>query len=252
MILGEDGKKLSKRHGAMSVAEYATLGILPDAMVNFLALLGWSPGHDEELLTRAELIEKFSLDRVLKKSAIFDRAKLDWLNRQHLARLPADRLAASLLEEMGPGRAAAERKMAEDKAWFLHAIDVLRPRSKSVAELAQLVGAYLEDGVEYDPSAVAQYWSKDRALATAYLRALEERFAAGAWEAEVLEGGLRGLAEERGVPAAKLIHPLRVALTGTAASPGIFEVLGLLGREAALRRIRTAVEYLEKGGGVDA
>jgi glutamyl-tRNA synthetase len=252
MILGEDGKKLSKRHGATSVEEYAKLGILPDAMVNFLALLGWSPGNDEELLTRAELIEKFSLDRVLKKSAVFDHAKLDWLNRQHMARLPAERLAESALQEMGPARAALERKMAEDKAWILQAIDVLRPRSRSVAELAQQIEAYLGEGVEYDPGAVAQHWSRDPATATDYLRALEERFAAVPWEAADLEGALRGLADERGVAAAKLIHPLRVALTGTAASPGIFEVLGLLGRERALRRVRAALEYLEKGGRADA
>ena len=252
MILGEDGKKLSKRHGATSVAEYADLGILPDAMVNFLALIGWSPGNDEELLTRAELIEKFSLDRVLKKSAVFDHTKLDWLNRQHMARLPADQLAASLVEGMGPGRAVAERKIAEDKAWFLHAIDVLRPRSKSVADLAQLIEAYLADAVEYDPSAVSQHWKTDPAVATSYLKALESRFAEVTWETEALEGALRGLAEERGVPAAKLIHPLRVALTGSAASPGIFEVLGLLGREPALRRIRSAVEYLETNARADS
>jgi glutamyl-tRNA synthetase len=252
MILGEDGKKLSKRHGATSVEEYAALGILPDAMVNFLALLGWSPGNDEELLTRAELIEKFSLDRVLKKSAVFDHAKLDWLNRQHMARIPPDQLVASVLEGMGSERAAAERRMADDKAWILHAIEVLRPRSKSVADLARQIGAYVSDEVEYDAAAVAQHWSKDPAVATAYLTVLEERFAAVAWNAEELEGALRSLAEERGIQAAKLIHPLRVALTGTSASPGIFEVLGLLGREAALRRIRAALEYLGKSAGTDA
>jgi len=247
MILGSDGKRLSKRHGATAIGEYAGRGILPEAMVNFLALLGWSPGTDEEVLTRDELVARFSLERVLKKSSVFDTKKLEWLNAQHLGRKsPADLaslVTASLPAEERDGAAAW---IAAEPERFAHLVRLLQPRSRSVSDLAEQARGYMIEPLEYDPKAESDHWLKDLGGATARLRGLEERLGAvERWESEELEGALRTLAEERGEGAAKLIHPLRVAVTGRGASPGIFDVLLVLGKDRALARVGAALERLE-------
>jgi len=239
MILGPDGKRLSKRHGATAVGDYAAHGILPDAMVNFLALLGWSPGTDEEVMTRSELIDRFSLDRVLKKGSVFDLTKLEWLNGQHLAGIPAVELAGMVLEGLGPDRAAGE-----EFAGLEGLVELLKPRSRRVSDLVAQARVYLLDALEYDEASIAKHWEKDPAAATARLTALRDRLGSAVWAEASLEEALRGLAEERGEGAGKLIHPLRVALTGQSVSPGIFEVLVALGRERSLARIDAALDRI--------
>ena len=244
MILGPDGRRLSKRHGATAVGDYETRGILPEAMVNFLALLGWSPGTDEEVMSREELIQKFSLNRVLKRSAIFDTTKLEWLNGQYLCRIPAEDLVDRVLRETGSSREEAEKRLVADRAWFLGLIDLLKPRARTAGGIAAQAKVFFEEPVQLEAEAVRRYWSKDPTTTSGLLAALEERFAGVPWEEDQLEAALRGLADERGIGAGSLIHPLRVALTGQAVSPGIFEVLRFLGRDLALVRIREAVSRL--------
>ncbi len=248
MILGADGKRLSKRHGATAVGDFARLGILPDAMFNFLALLGWSPGTNEEVMTRDELVAAFSLERVLKKSAVFDPAKLDWLNGQHLARVPAGIRLQHVLDDLPEAaRREADAWLAERPGRGEAIVELLTSRARSVGELTAQARPYLLDAVEYDPDAVARHWRKDAAGAAARLADLRvslEGVPAGGWVAEGLEETLRGLAERRGEGAGKLIHPLRVALTGQAVSPGIFEVLVAMGRKRVFRRIDAALETL--------
>jgi glutamyl-tRNA synthetase len=244
MILGPDGKRLSKRHGATAVSEYRERGILPDALVNFLALLGWSPGTDEEIMTREELVQRFSLDRVLKKGSIFDLDKLDWLNRQHLSRVPIEELADMVIGALGPHRRAAETWVAEDRGRFHALVELARPRAGTVPDMADFLAPYLADRVAYDPEAVAKYWDRDPGQAASHLTAVTAALSGVPWEPGPLEEALRGLAAARGVGAGTLIHPLRVALTGQASSPGIFEVLGALGRERALSRMEAAIETL--------
>ncbi len=246
MILGPDGRRLSKRHGATAVGDYEARGILPEAMLNFLALLGWSPGADEELMDREELIQKFSLNRVLKKSAIFDMAKLEWLNGKYLCHIPAEDVVDQVLSEMGSSREEAEKRLVEDRAWFLRLIDLLKPRARTAGDIAAQAKVFFEDSVQLEAEAVRQYWSKDPRMICGLLAALEERFAGVPWEEDELEAALRGLADEHGLGAGRLIHPLRVALTGQAVSPGIFEVLRFLGRDLALVRIRAAVSCLNE------
>lgn len=250
MILGPDGKRLSKRHGATAVGDYRELGILPDAMVNFLALLGWSPGTDEEVFTRAELVEAFSLERVLRKSAVFDLRKLEWLNGRHLARIPAEDLVEPVLAALGDGNEAARTRAHGDPAWFGGLIELLKARARSVGDLAVQARPYLLEAIEYDPEAEAKVWRKDPEAAAGHLDALAQRLAASAWDEGSLEEAVRGLAEERGIGAGKLIHPLRLALTGQAVSPGIFEVLAFMGRDRSLARIAGAVAHL-RGEGTD-
>jgi glutamyl-tRNA synthetase len=246
MILGPDGKRLSKRHGALAVGEYRKMGILPEAMVNFLALLGWSPGTDEEVMSRDELVERFSLGRVLKKSAVFDLEKLQWLNGRHLSRLGSGELARTVLEAMDEGRDEAERRMREDPEWFHALLDLLKARARTPADIALQARPYVLQELAYDPDAVAKHWEKRPEEVEGHLEALRERLAEASWDEESLEEALRALAEERGAGAGRLIHPLRVALTGQAVSPGIFEVLVMMGRERALSRIGAAAERIRR------
>jgi glutamyl-tRNA synthetase len=248
LILGPDGKRLSKRHGATAVGDYEGRGILPEAMVNFLALLGWSPGTDEEVLTPEELAERFSLDRVVKKSAIFDPEKLAWLNGQHLSRLTGPELAErvrSRVEALGPG---ADARLDEDPEWFATLMDLLKTRARSLDEVVSKARPYLLEEIRYDPDAVKKHWARDPEAAAGHLEALRTRLgdglAAEEWREEALEHELRALAEERGVGAGKLIHPLRLALVGEAVSPGIFEVLEVMGRDRSLARMAAGVAWI--------
>lgn len=244
MVLGPDGKRLSKRHGAMAIGDYEGEGILPGAMANFLALLGWSPGTDEEVMSRAELIDHFSLERVLRKSAVFDAKKLAWLSGQHLSRLPHEALAGRVLPELGPLRAEGERRLGEDPAWFFGLLDLLKARARTPADIARYMRVFLVPDVEVDPGAARKHWEKDPAGTRDLLSELRERLSGVPWEEEALEAAIRALAAERGLGAGRLIHPLRVAVTGESVSPGIFEVLRFLGRELALARIEVAVARL--------
>ncbi|MEX0843268.1 MAG: glutamate--tRNA ligase [Gemmatimonadota bacterium] len=237
MILGPDGKRLSKRHGATAVGDYSRLGILGEAMVNFLAFLGWSPGTDEEVMTREELVQRFSLDRVLRKSAVFDPQKLEWINGRHLAAADGESLVGEVMAHLGDARSAAEARLEDDREWFLRLLELLKDRARSVGEIALKMRPYLLEELHYDPGAVRKHWLRDPVSSRSHLEALHDRLERADWEEAPLERELRSLAEERGVGAGKLIHPLRVALVGEAASPGIFEVLVLLGRARSLSRI---------------
>jgi len=240
LILGTDGKRLSKRHGATAVGDYEAQGILPEAMVNFLALLGWNPGDEREVMSREELVEAFTAERILKKSSVFDLEKLSWLNGRHLAETPTVELLSRVRTRLGGVDGTAAVRL-DDDAWMTTLVELLKVRARTVDEIAVQARPYVGDVLEYDEQAVAKHWRKDPPEAAARLEAVAARLRSAEWTEEALEATLRGLAEEMGVGAGKLIHPLRVALTGQAASPGIFEVLVLLGRERALERIEAGL-----------
>src|SRR5690606_5337406 len=245
MILGPDGKRLSKRHGATAIGEYRDQGILPSAMVNFLALLGWSPGTDEELFEMRELIERFSLEGINKKSAVFDPQKLEWLNGQHLSRMPAERLEPLVTERLVAAGIASTAELEGRREWDFWLIDLVKVRARNLSALAEQARPYLEEAITYEPAAVQKHWA-DASGARVRLAALRDRFSAvDEWDAARLETELRGLADELGIGAGKLIHPLRVALVGAAVSPGIFDVLAVMGRERTLRRLDAAITVLE-------
>ncbi len=245
MILGPDGKRLSKRHGATAIGEYRDQGILPSAMVNFLALLGWSPGTDEELFEMRELIERFSLEGINKKSAVFDPQKLEWLNGQHLSRMPAERLEPLVTERLVAAGIASTAELESRREWYLSLIDLVKVRARNLSALVEQARPYLEEAITYEPAAVQKHWA-DASGARVRLAALRDRFSAvDEWDAARLETELRGLADELGIGAGKLIHPLRVALVGAAVSPGIFDVLAVMGRERTLRRLDAAITVLE-------
>jgi glutamyl-tRNA synthetase len=238
MILGPDGKRLSKRHGATSVEAFGEQGILPEGMVNFLALLGWALDGKTELFTLAELERVFRLDRVGPNPAVFDTQKLEWINAQHLKRLDeADRVrrVCGFLE--GQGHDLSGRS----DEWRRVFVRALGDRLKTLADAADVGAFVLQDPPAMEPDAWAELLS--RAGADARLAALADRIEAlSAWTLEALEAATRTLAADSGVKAGEVIAPARVALTGRKAAPGIFEVMWLLGRERVLVRLRAASE----------
>ncbi|MDE3215431.1 MAG: glutamate--tRNA ligase [Gemmatimonadota bacterium] len=244
MIHGLDGKKLSKRHGATAVGDYQHMGILPQAMLNFLALLGWSPGNDIEVMTVPRMVELFSADALLKKASVFDPAKLEWMNGQHLSLLTSAELEPRVTPAIVKAGLATEHELAGRREWYLMLLEQLKVRSRTIDDIVRQAGPYLRDEIAYDPAAEAKQW-KDRPATAELLRATRDALAAvGPWEPAPLEESLRALAETRGLGGGKLFQPLRVALTGLAVSPGIFDVLVLLGRERSLARVDAAIRHL--------
>ncbi|HEU4452597.1 MAG TPA: glutamate--tRNA ligase family protein, partial [Longimicrobium sp.] len=249
LILGPDGKKLSKRRNAVAVGDYADKGILPEALMNFLALLGWNPGDDLELMTVEEMTDLFSLERINKKGAVFDTEKLEWMNGQYLAQ----RSAADLLPLLAPllvGEGlVTEEEVESRRDWLLALVDQLKVRSRTLPEIVPQARVFLADELEYDPDAVAKVW-KDPAESAARLGVVREALEGlEPWEAGAVDGALRAAAERAGVGLGKVAQPLRLALTGSAASPGIDFVVAAMGRERVLRRIDAARARLAAGAG---
>jgi glutamyl-tRNA synthetase len=239
-----DGKKLSKRHGATAVADYQQEGILPGAMVNFLALMGWSPGGDREVMALDEMIALFSLDGLQKKAAIFDTKKLEWMNGQHLSRATALELEPRLTPALLASGIVTSDDLEKRRTWYLALIDLLKVRSRTVLDMVRQAAPFFAARISYDPEAVEKQW-KDRDATASILVAVQSRLESVApWNAETLEEALRALAAERGVAAGKLFQPLRVALTGLTVSPGIFEVLVTMGPELTTKRLTDAYDFL--------
>jgi len=236
LILGSDRKRLSKRTGATSAEEYRDMGIVPQALFNFLTLLGWNPGGDRELITAGEAAEAFDLSDVNKAPAVFDPEKLLWMNGQYLMRMSADEIYPHLAPFL-PG----DTNLAELRG----AIELNKGRGRTLKEVAAQLEPYLvDDGAfEYEEEAAKKHLKGDDLAArmTELHVALEK---ADPFDQATTEAALRALAESRGVSAAKLIHPLRLALTGRGASPGIFDVAVVLGRDRTLRRLRRLIERL--------
>jgi glutamyl-tRNA synthetase len=245
MIHGTDGKKLSKRRDAAAVGDWEFKGILPTAMSNFLALLGWSPGDDLEVMMPEEMLAHFTLDRLHKKAAIFDTQKLEWMNGQHLSRRPLAEVLPRVTDALVRHEVATQEFLDADPAWTAHLVDQLRVRARTVEEIVKQAKPYLINEIEYDSDAVSKALLKDRAasadILTATRDALEQ---APAWTAEALEPALRTLAESRGLAAGKIFTPLRVAVTGLSVSPGIFDVLTLIGRDRSLERLARTIDML--------
>ncbi|MFC1517131.1 glutamate--tRNA ligase [Candidatus Margulisiibacteriota bacterium] len=224
MILGPDGERLSKRHGAASVMEFKAQGILPEAMRNYLARLGWAY-KDQEFFTTDDLIKKFSINKLGSSAAIFDPEKLTWVNSEHIKNSSAKRLKEYVLEKY---QSAKEL----DKI-----IDLVNSRAKSVTELNKAIAYFLDDSIEYDPQAKKEMLTD---LNISLLKELSNELKnLSDWTEAGLEKVVRDFAATKDKKAADIIHPLRVALTGTKVSPGIFEVLTLIGKEKALLRLRS-------------
>jgi glutamyl-tRNA synthetase len=241
LILGPDKKRLSKRHGATSVMEYPKLGYLPEAMVNFLALLGWNPGGDRELLDRDELISLFTLEGISGGNAVFNPEKLDWFNQQHIGRLPAQVLLARIESRLRDAGLWRDTLKMSEAAWMDAVLELLKPRVKKLDQLVDELRPFLVDEPEIDPAAAAKHL--DGAVRPMLVELADRVAGSAAIEASSIEASIRGLAETRGIKAAALIHATRVSVTGRAVSAGLFDVLVLLGPLRVSRRLRRAAAY---------
>jgi glutamyl-tRNA synthetase len=229
LILGPDRKKLSKRHGALSLMEYKEMGFLPSALLNYLALLGWSPGGDKEIMTKEEMIELFSLERVNKANAIFDSKKLEWMNSVYIRNSKPEELLPHL-----KGFLDTEGEVAEGK--LLSAINLSKERARRLDDLAEAVSIFFKEKIIYKEEEIKRFLipeNKER------LGKLAERlFSLPEWGKEITETTLRQLAEEMKIKAADLIHPTRVALTGKTVGPPLFDVIAVLGRDLTIKRLK--------------
>ncbi len=236
MIHGPDGKKLSKRHGATAVGDYRTLGILPAAMRNFLALLGWSPGGDREIMTLEQMIELFSLAGIQKKAAIFDTTKLEWMNGQYLSAASAEELYDVVAPHL------AELRVTGERVAVLRTLAAVKTRSRTTLDVARQVAVRLDPAaVQFDDKARKEI-AKDEAGYRAALVASAAALRAAEWTPAGLEQVLRALADARGVAAGKIFQPVRIALTGGTVSEPVNELLWVIGQDAALARLGAAAD----------
>jgi len=247
LILGPDKKRLSKRHGATSVMEYARQGYLPEAMLNFLALLGWSPGGNQELFTRDELVRAFSLEGISGGNAVFNPEKLDWFNQQHIARLPPGELARRLQPIFAAAGVWKDEYLGDRHAWFCAVLELLKPRVKRLHDFVAQGRFFFTDAIEYDTAAVDKHVRVEGMRE--HLTALNAAFGGlDPFDQASAEAALRTTAEARGVKAASLIHAVRVTVTGKAVSPGLFDVLVLVGIDEVCRRLATAIQLAAAPG----
>jgi glutamyl-tRNA synthetase len=243
MILGSDKARLSKRHGAASVMAYYDMGYVPEALVNYLVRLGWSYG-DQEIFTQDELIDYFSFENVGKAAAVFNPEKLLWLNSQYIINSPSEKLAELVIPFLVKEGIIPDGQVL-NKEWLSNAVDTLKERSKTLIELARSLRYYIADEIEFDEKARTKFLndkSHDLLVELKDGLALMPDFSESA-----IETLFRSIVEKHDIKLGKLAQPVRVALTGGTQSPGIFEVLDVMGKEKALRRLDHAIKLIKSG-----
>ncbi len=236
MVLGKDKTRLSKRHGAMSVTEYRDMGYLPYALLNYLVRLGWSHG-DQEFFTLDELIEKFSLKHIGRSAGVFDQEKLQALNADHIKATPPAKLTPYLMPFLKKAGIEASEGEHLEKV-----IKTLNTRSKTLIEMADSAGFYYQDPLVYDDSAAKKFFTPESL--DLFQKLAEQLSALDAYEEKALEDVFRGIMETTGLKFGKIAQPVRVALTGKTVSPGIFEIIAVLGKEKVLARLDQAMDYI--------
>ena len=243
MILAPDRSKLSKRHGATSVEEFREQGYLPQSIINYLTLLGWGPGDEREIFTLAETVELFELEQMSKKAAIYDTKKLTWMNGQYLSELPLEKIlpeAEGFFIKDGLCDAAW---IAAHRDYFAKLVDTVRVRVKTLQEVADASTYFFKDVTAYDEKGVAKHFKPEAiALLEKCIAAIE---ADEVYDLASTEAAYNKIAEENGLSLGKVIHPTRLALTGRTVSPGMFDVMVLLGKERTLDRMHKAIEYIK-------
>ncbi len=244
VILAPDGKKLSKRKGAASVMDYKRAGYIPEALFNFLALLGWAPGEGDnrEKMSKGELTEAFSLDHVSPKAAVFDERKLEWMNGLYMAECTA----ASLLGEVVPvwkERGWVEHNRDRNDPYCARVIDLLKVRSKKVSELTDNAAYFFRDPESYEEKTSKKLFTPETASTLVDLAGKIESLVV--FDAAALEALYHDYAEENRITAGILIHPTRLAISGVGFGPGLFELMALLGKETVIRRLKKAITIIE-------
>lgn len=231
LILGPDKAPLSKRFGAVSITDYRQMGYLPNALVNYLSLLGWAPGDNKEFMSVEEIVKKFSLKRINKTGAEFNQDKLRWINGEHIRKLTLDEFVKIGAEFIKP-------ECSEQ--WFRKFAELYHPRVKTLVEFKEEFGIFVSDDVKYNQEAVEKFLKKDKV--SDILNITKKRLeATEPFTQENIEKEARALVAELNIESADLIHPLRVAVTGKSVSAGVFEVLALLGKDKVIKRLGTVI-----------
>ena len=240
IILGADRSKLSKRHGAVDVLEYRNMGILPEALLNFLTLIGWSPGTEQEIFSTEELIRLFDKDGINPASGVFNLDKLVWMNSEYIHKMDDEKL----LEKLTP--------LIHQRGWsgfsreyLIHIVSLMKTRMRLLNDFVELAPYFFEEPTQYDEKGVRKHFKKGGAKKrlNLILRAFDRL---GNFNEETTEKAIRALAEETGTAAKFFIHPTRLAVTGMTFGPGLFEILATLGKQKSISRIKRAVEFIEK------
>ncbi|MHB0912727.1 MAG: glutamate--tRNA ligase [Armatimonadota bacterium] len=245
LILGPDRSKLSKRHGAVRFLDYKEKGFLPEAMMNFVALLGWSPGEDRELYTVEELIERFSLEGIVNHPVVFDIQKLEWMNGVYMRQAELGRIVNLSLPHLQEAGLVPENPSGGELAYVREVIGLVKERVKILSEVPQATEFFFQDEPEYEEKGWKKWLAKEyvpellRCLSAA-LEALPE------WSVEALEEAVRKVGESLEVSGGQVIHPVRMAVTGRTAGPGLFETMSVLGRERVVHRLNRTVRMLSE------
>mgnify|MGYP000846324132 FL=1 len=246
MILAPDRSKLSKRHGATSVEEFRDKGYLPEAIINYLTLLGWAPGNDQEIFTLEDTVKAFDFSKMSKKAAVYDVKKLTWLNGQYLSDLPLRKIADAAVPFFKKAGLIDDSYLPAHQEYFDHLVDVVRVRVKTLEELADGASYFFKDFDSYDPKGVAKSFKPE--AADLLQKAHDALAALPVFDLKTTEECYNKLAEELGLSLGKVIHPTRLALTGRTFSPGMFDVMVLLGREKTLERMEKAIAFIKTQG----
>ncbi|HEX2957819.1 MAG TPA: glutamate--tRNA ligase [Chitinispirillaceae bacterium] len=240
IILSPDGGKLSKRKGAASVMDFKRNGFLPEALFNFLALLGWSPGDEREKMTIQELIDTFSLENVSPKSSVFDEKKLEWMNGLYMAEKPSQAL---LIECKSLWTEKNISITGYSDAYLEKVVSLMKVRSKRLTDIVDSTHYFFEDPVSYEEKAASKQFTSESAL---LLECIKESLSGmDIFNGSTIESCLKSFAESKNLSTGKLIHPTRLAVSGTSIGPGLFEMMELLGKEAVVRRIEKAITYIK-------
>jgi glutamyl-tRNA synthetase len=245
MILGKDKTKLSKRHGATSVTQYRDDGYLPEALINYLVLLGWAYDAEQQIFSREELIQKFTLDKVSKNPAIFDPDKLLWMNGHYIREQDNKVLVDLAIDHLRKAGLVSEEPSNEELSKVRAVVSILKERIRTMGDIVSQGDFFFTDEFAVDDEAISKFLTRDYVPET--FEALKARLeAASPFNRQAVEEVIRGYAKEVGRKAGEVIHPLRVALTGRSVSPGIFEVMEILGKDACCRRIDSALKKLAR------
>jgi glutamyl-tRNA synthetase len=245
MILSSEGKRLSKRHGAVGVQTYREKGYLPEALVNFLSLLGWNPGDEQEIFSLEELVQEFSLSRIVKKAAVFDDQKFEWMSGQHLMKTSANDLLERI-RKLDP-----EWKSNTIPDYLLAIVEVQQQRVKTIVDIMTQSDYFIEDPKNYDQKTSGKRW-KDESVNTLMEKFLISLKSVEEWSEEAIEKSLRNLAESEELSPGKIIHPTRLALTGVPVGPSLYLLMEMLGEEICFRRIQAALNRLPLFEGEDS
>jgi glutamyl-tRNA synthetase len=241
VILSPDGGKLSKRKGAASVMDYKRAGFLPEALFNFLALLGWAPGDTREKMSADELIESFALEQISPKASVFDEKKLEWMNGLYLA----ERSSQTLAPEVVPifkEKKWIDPQTPDNDPYILRIIDLMKVRSKKVTDMAENSIYFFKDPINYEEKALKKYFTSD---ATEILTTIRNTLSdLESFTSQEIEKKFHEISEKTNISAGKLIHPTRLAVSGVSFGPGLFEMLEVLGKETVNRRIITAINFI--------